>query len=236
MRRTPCNHPMPLHRVLAASDVAGMLETKIWVFLGLMTAVALVIPFVVRQMKRRGEQRVVQAFTSLAATGVVVENALDPRGRPIVRIWGALDHPVALDLRIAPRRKLLGGSSAGGAVDPHFDRCFRILSRQPDLAVLVVSPEIQHRLSQLGKLEFRLGSCDSLLPPEYRQPNETKLGRRLRRLWMMRVPLERRGPVPREELAEAGRLLARSVAKHCLPPGAADLDAFRTGRAEGQWL
>ncbi len=215
-----------------------MLETKIWIFLGLMAVVAVVIPVVVLQMRKRGDEQVAKAFVSLAATGVVVEDALDQHGRKIVRIWGALDHPVALDLRIARRGKILGqlGGSPAGALDPLFDRCFRILSREPERALLIVSPEIQLRLAQLGKLEFRIGSFDSLLPPDYRQPEETKAERQLRRLWMIRVPIKRRTTVVREALAEVGRLLAKSTAKHCLPPGTPDLSEFRTARAEGQWL
>ena len=210
---------------------------KIWVFLGLTAVAAGVIPFVVRQMKKRGDEQVAKAFASLGATRVVVEDALNQHGRQIVRIWGDLDHPVALDLRIARRGKILAqlGGSSTGALDPLFDRSFRILSREPERAVLIVSSEIQHRLAQLGKLEFRIGSFDSLLPPDYRPPEQTQAERQLRRLWMIRVRVKRT-PVPREELARVGRLLAKSIVVHCLPPGTPDLSEFRTARAEGQWL
>ncbi len=215
-----------------------MLETEIWVFLGMMALVAVAIPIVVRQMRKRAVEQVAKAFASLAATGVVVEDALNQHGRQIVRIWGTLDHPVSLDLRISPRGKILGqlGKGSTGALDSLFDGSFRILSREPERALLIVSPEIQLRLAQLGKLEFRIGSFDSLLPPDYRQAEQTKAERQLRRLWMIRVPMKRRTPAAREGLAEVGRLLAKSIAKHCRPPGTTDLREFRTSRAEGQWL
>ena len=53
---------------------------------------------------------------------------------------------------------------------------------------------------------------------------------------MIRVPCKRRTLVPRAELAEVGRELAKSIAEHCLPPGTPDLSEFRTSRSEGQWL
>jgi hypothetical protein len=53
---------------------------------------------------------------------------------------------------------------------------------------------------------------------------------------MIRVPINRRTPAAREGLAEVGRLLARSITKHCLPPGTTDLSEFQTRRARGQWL
>lgn len=213
-------------------------DANIWVFLGLMGAAGVAIPFVFRRLRRQADERVAQACRSLAETGVVVEEVTNQQGRKIVRIWGRLDHPVSLDLRIARRGKILGqlGPDSPGSLDPLFARSFRISSREPERAVLAVSPEIQHRLAGLGRLELRLGSFDSLLPPDYRQPEQTPADRRLRGLWMIRVPIRKRSRIPRDELADLGRLLAKSIAKHCLPPGTPDLSEFRTGRSEGQWL
>lgn len=214
-----------------------MVEQKLWIFVGLMTAVAAAIPFVVRRMQRHAEAQTERAFESVNAVGHVVEDVLGEKGRRHLRIWGTLSHPVAIDLRISCRRGLLarfGGSS--GLLDPLFEQSFRVVSRERDRVRLIVDPEIQQRLAHLGRLEFRLGSFHSLLPPEYGRLEETRSGSRLRRLWMIRVPNRRGRSLPTEELVEVGRLLAQRVAKHCLAPGTPDLSDFETGRAEGQWL
>jgi hypothetical protein len=216
-----------------------MVETKMWIFLGLMAVAAAAIPFVARRLKRQGAVQTDRAFESLDSLGHVIEEALSQQGSRHLRIWGVLDHPVATDLRIAFRSGPLArvGGRSGGLLDPLFDRSFRVVTKEPERARLIVDPEIQHRLARLGKLEFRLGSFHSLLPPEYGLRESDRSTRRLRRLWMIRVPkLRAKKPLPAAELAEVGQLLAQRVAAHCRQPGSPDLSDFETGRAEGQWL
>ena len=118
------------------------------------------------------------------------------------------------------------GSQAGNGLD-RFCR--------DDEGVIGADKESGEKFAGLGKLEFRLGSFHSLLPPEY-AARDTSSTSRLRRLWMIRIPNRRGRPLPTPELVEVGRLLAQRISKHCLQPGTPDLSDFQTGHSEGQWL
>ena len=216
-----------------------MVETKIWVFLGLMAVVAVAIPFVVRKMKKRNDAQVVRAFQSLDAAGHVVEDAINQRGRPLVRVWGTLEHPVALDLRILRRGRWLGklgASGSGGMLDPEFEQAYRVTSSEPERARMILDPDIQRHLIRFRKLEFRLGSVETLLPPDYWRGQDPGTERRLRRLWMIQVPGKQGQHGAVSEVVETGSKIARNVAKNCLPPNTPDLAAFMTAKSEAPWL
>jgi hypothetical protein len=214
---------------------------KYVIFLALMAGVAVVVPLVASRARKRGGEQVKQALASVAATGSAVEQSTNEHGRPVVRVWGTLDHPVSLELRIA-RRGLWHrlGSNSTGMLDPRFEQAFMIVTSEPERARLILDPDLQQRLLAAEKIELRVGSFDSLLPPEYWAPDETKPERRLRRLWMIRVPgkLEKiaSSRASQDELVALGRLVARGLTKHCLPPLTPDVSEFETGSSEGQWL
>jgi hypothetical protein len=217
-----------------------MLETKLVLFLAVMAAIGVVIPFFALRARREAGDQVQQARERLATDGYVVEQCQNQNGRKVVRIWGELDHPVALKLRIGHRRVFLRfanklGVGSVGMLDPRFEEAFRIHTSEPERARLIVDPEIQHKLLTLAKLDFRLGSMDSLLTPEY-WVGDAKTDRKVRRLWMLRVPGKLTEGTRVDALVEAAKLLAGSVTKHCLPPGTPDLAEFQTTASEGQWI
>lgn len=212
------------------------MEARVLVFLAVVAGLAAMIPWAAAQARRRGGEQVRRSLESVAARGWAAESATNQDGRRVVRVWGALAHPVSLELRVVRRSRIraafAGGS--GGMLDPGFERAFRILTPEPERARLILQPEIQRRLLACGRVELRLGSLESLLPREYgadRTPGE----RRLRALWMLRVPGRPGGRSDAAELGALGLELAASVAKHCLPPGGPELEAFRTPASEG-WL
>jgi hypothetical protein len=227
-----------LHRRGESADEGAMPELKYVIFLVLMAGVAAVVPLVAQRASKRGGEQVQQALESVAATGAAVEQATSQRGRQVVRVWGTLAHPVSLELRIARRSlwRRFGSGYSTGMLDPRFERAFRIVTNEPERARLILDPDLQQRLLASLKIELRVGSFDSLLPPDYWPRDETKPERRLRRLWMIRVPgkLEKVGSP--ETLVEIGRLLARGLAKHCLPPLTPDVSEFETRSSEGEWL
>jgi len=215
-----------------------MVETRILVFLALMAGVAAAIPFAVRRLRRRSEEQVLEAIAALESAGHVVEGAVSLQGRPFVRIWGLLEHPVALELHVR-RRGLLGRLLPRGGVGPidaGFERVYRVVTSEPDRARLILDPDAQQRLTRLAGSEFRLGSAETLLPPDYWSALGPDADRRLRRLWMIHVPGKRDARRDLHEHAAIGAALARSVSKHCLPPGTADRSAFETRRSEAPWL
>ena len=216
-----------------------MVETKIWLFLGVMTAAAVAIPFVVRQIRRRSEEQVVLALSTLEGEGWVVEDAVGQNGRPHVRIWGVLEHPVALQLQVKRRGRLTGAVGASqviGVLDPGFDRTWRVVCSEPERAGLVFDPDVQNGFTRLPKLELRLGSAESLLPPDYWRTTGLAHDRRLRRLWMVRIPGKHAKLASRiPEIVDAARALAHGVTKHCPPPGTPDRSAFETKKTEA-WL
>jgi hypothetical protein len=212
-------------------------ESRIWIFLALTAAAAVGIPLGVRRMRRQSQEQVALALASLERLGHVVEQAVSQHGRPFVRVWGFLEHPVAIDLRIRRRGALLGrlAPQSEGLFDAAFAAAYRVKSSEPERVRLILDPDIQQRLTRLRGLEFRLGSLETLLPPDYWRGRGPGPERRLRRLWMLRVP-GREKDVAREELVRVGRMLARSVAAHCLPPGTPDPADFLTARSELPWL
>lgn len=213
------------------------MEPRIWVFLALMGAVAVTIPWAAAQARRRGGEQVRRSLETLAARGWVAESATTRNGRRLVRVWGRLPHAVSLDLRVARRARFWGAIArgSGGMLDPLFEDAFRIVTREPERARLVLEPEIQRRLLACGRVELRLGSFDSLLPREYSPGRDASRERRLRALWMLRVPGRLERLADASELGELGRLLAAAVARHCLPPCGPETAAFQTGDSES-WL
>ena len=120
-------------------------------------------------------------------------------------------------------------------LEPGFEQSYRVTSSEPERARLILDPDIQQRLVLLPSLEFRLGSIQTLLPPDYWTGEPLRgLPRSLRRLWMIRIPGKLSKIPAVEEVVEAGILLARQVDKNCSPPGTPDLTAFET--SEGPWL
>lgn len=237
-QRSAATPSRSLHLLEASSDVGGMIETKIWVFLGLMAVIGMAIPFGVRHMKKRSDERVARALQALEAVGHVVDQSTSQEGRPFVRVWGTLEHPVALDLRIARRGGLLGklgGGGSGGMLDPGFEQVYRVACSEPERARLILDPDVQQRLSRLPKLEFRLGSVETLLPPDHWGGVASVEDRRSRCLWMIRLPTRRLDQRVADAALEVGKMLARQVAKNCLPPGTPDRAAFETAKSD-VWL
>jgi hypothetical protein len=214
-----------------------MAETRIVAFLAVIVAVAAVIPWVASQARRRGSERVAHAFETLTALGFVAESTTTPRGRRVVRVWGRLSHPVAFDLRVTGRSRWSRsvGAHSTGMLDPVFEAAFRITTREPERARVILDPEIQRRLLAARGVELRLGSFESLLPREYAVAAGVSDGRRLRRLWMLQVP----GTLPKcrdaSALGELGLRVAAAVEKHALPPGTPDRAPYETGPAES-WI
>ena len=214
-----------------------MADYRIAAFLLVIGAAAALVPWAAARARRRGGEQVAQAFDTLTEKGWVVEQGVTPHGRAVVRAWGLLAHPVALDLRVIPRSRFFGGLTRGssGMLDPVFESSFRIASSEADRARLILEPEIQQRLLRLPRAELGLGSFDSMLPREYSSGEGAAQDRRLRRLWMIRLPGKLAKLAAPEELAEIGRLLTLCVEKHCLPPGSPDRSQFETAASEG-WI
>ena len=214
-----------------------MEEVRILAFLGVVVVVAAAVPFVAVQVRRRGSGQVERALESVRTQGFAVEAGASQAGFSVVRIWGLLPHPVAFDLRVARRSRFsrMAGSASAGMLDPLFEAAFRIQSAEPDRARLILEPELQRQLLERRRIELRLGSFESLLPREYGNLAGAAEDRRLRRLWMMRVPGRVEKLADAESLGALGAQLAVAVAKHALPPGKPDRASYETGPGEG-WI
>jgi hypothetical protein len=218
-----------------------MPEPRLIVFLVLMAGVAATIPFVARRARRTATDRVRRARESLALRGHAVEECTNQNGRRFVRVWGALEHPVALELRIFRRalyaKAFLGRDSRSGMVErPEFTRAFRVATNDPNRVRSILGPEVQDRLLALPKLDLRVGSLHSLLTPEYWADEDLAAQRKIRGLWMVRIPGRLSKKTAVAEMLEAGELVSRAVTKHCMPPQTADRSDFETTSREGQWV
>ena len=219
------------------------MDLRILLFLALVFVAAGLVPWVAARLRKQGRHQVSRARERLAANGWVIEETTSQQGRKQLRVWGQLSHPVSLDLRVRRRSRLWGGLSAGstGMLDPAFERAFTVASGEPDRARLILEPGLQQQLLRWPRAELRLGSYESLLPRDYCSGDDpARLGqvRRLRALWMIRLPgtlAKLSGPEEIEALGVLGRGLAEAVAKHCLPPAGPDARGFETGSSEA-WL
>ena len=128
-----------------------MPEAKLIGFALCMLALVAVIPLLARRATREASAQVQQAREQIGARGFAVEHAASQYGRRIVRVWGRLDHPVRLRLRVRSRRRFRGdargpGIGHAGGVADRFERHFRVTTNEPDRARLVLDPVVQEKL------------------------------------------------------------------------------------------
>jgi hypothetical protein len=216
------------------------MDVRIAVFVALMVLAAGLVPWLSARMRKQGRGEVLRAISRLETQGWVAQDSLDAQGRKRVRVWGRLAHPVALDLRVTRRSRLWPGraSASGGMLDPVFESAFKIVSGEPERARMILEPALQQGLLRWPRAELRLGSYESLLPREYCAGEQAASSRRLRTLWMIRVPgtlAKLSGPDETRALAELGCLLADAASRHCLPPGSPEAGDFQTKDNEA-WL